>query len=101
MPRLITTGREVSPGSSGGITPLGTAGAAAGALLIAGVTAVLVTGTLRHPIMLTVFAAGFSGAILDSLLGATVEGRCNWIDNQMVNLLATAWGAMVALALTG
>jgi uncharacterized membrane protein len=37
--------------------------------------------------------------LLDSLLGATVEGRMRWINNSMVNLLATTWGAGVVLVM--
>jgi uncharacterized membrane protein len=49
-------------------------------------------------VFLAVLGAGISGMMLDSLLGATVEGRIRWVNNSMVNLLATAWGAGVVLA---
>lgn len=95
-PRLITTLRTVPHGTSGGITPLGTAAAAAGALLIAWAATALMPGAVGHPV--TVLVAGFSGAIVDSLLGATIEGRYRWVSNSVVNLSATAWGAGVMLA---
>jgi len=98
-PRLITTWRSVPHGTSGGITPFGTAAAAAGALLISCVAAVLMPGAEGHPV--TVLAAGFSGAMVDSLLGATIEGRYRWMTNSAVNLIATAWGAGVVLAAAG
>lgn len=96
-PRLITTWAPVPHGSSGGITSVGTWGAAAGALFI-GVCAALLEGR-PHPGFFTavVTVAGFSGAIVDSLLGATVEGRWRWMGNNLTNLVATAWGAAVVV----
>ena len=97
-PRLITTWAAVPHGSSGGVTPLGTLGAAAGALLI-GVCAVFLQRGVAHPahLALVVSVAGFSGAIVDSLLGATVEDRWRWAGNNVINLAATAWGAGAVL----
>jgi len=46
-PRLLTTGRVVPPGTSGGVTMLGTAAALAGAMLI-GFVLVSWRGDLRH-----------------------------------------------------
>src|SRR5207302_7645094 len=62
-PRLITTLRSVPHGTSGGITPFGTAAAATGALLISWSATALMPGTAGHPV--TVLAAGFSGAMVD------------------------------------
>lgn len=96
-PRLITSWIPVPHGRSGGVTLLGTLGVAAGALLI-GVSAALLERT-PHPgsFAAVVTIAGFSGAIVDSLLGATVEGRLRWVGNNFINLAATAWGAGAAL----
>jgi uncharacterized protein (TIGR00297 family) len=96
-PRLITTWRIVSHGDSGGITPLGTAGAAGGAALIGSVAALLAPDVPGHPLLPFVFGGGLSGALLDSLLGATVERRYRWMSNSLVNLIATAWGAAVVM----
>ena len=97
-PRLITTGAPVLQGRSGGVTPLGTVASAGGALLIAAVATTLAGKPLPSPMPIAVLAGGFSGALLDSVLGATIEGRVPWIGNSMINLLATAWGAGVAIA---
>lgn len=108
-PRLITTGRPVTPGASGGVTPTGTLASVAGALLIAAVAASLpvtppagdVGGT--HPRFAWaawITVAGITGSLLDSILGATVEGRWRWLDNDMVNVAATASGAAVMLYVT-
>jgi uncharacterized membrane protein len=115
-PRLLLDGRPVAIGTSGGVTPLGTAGAAAGALLVSTVGA-LASGS---PTLLPVGAlVGFGGMVLDSLLGARAQGRfhcphCSersewrthrcgtatvhegglpWLDNDGVNLASSAAAA--------
>ena len=92
-PRLITNGRPVPAGTDGGITLLGTAGGLAGAAFIAGLSFVLEP---RVAIAVSVGAAGVFGMLLDSFLGATLQGARAWLDNDVVNFAATASGAVVA-----
>jgi uncharacterized protein (TIGR00297 family) len=91
LPRLITNGKRVPAGTDGGMTLLGTAGGVAGAGLIAGLSRVL-----GHPDALVIAVAGVIGMVVDSLLGATVQGKVRWFDNDVVNLAATLTGAAVA-----
>lgn len=94
-PRLITTLREVPAGVSGGVTALGTAAAAAGAGLIAG-SAQIVDVAFWIP-----WLTGTAAMALDSLLGATIEGRWRGVTNDTVNFLTTlaaaAGGALASL----
>ena len=116
-PRLITTGQVVMPGTSGGVTPMGTWGGVAGGSVLGAVG--IATGS---PWLLATVAvgAGLVAATVDSLLGATVQARwrcvgcgasgerlplsCGhddaacvagsaWCSNDAVNLIATGIGA--------
>ncbi len=80
-PRLVTNGRIVEVGTSGGVSLLGTAAALAGSLLIA-LTALIATlldpslSSLRShtytlPYLITLF--GWLASLFDSLLGATAQ----------------------------
>nr|WP_232242936.1 DUF92 domain-containing protein [Paenibacillus sp. GSMTC-2017] len=91
-PRAITSGKRVEPGTSGGVTPLGSAAALAGAVFIGAVAALLLTvpqqadgiaAGLSGAAAATAFivaaaVAGLAGAFADSLLGATGQAmfRC-------------------------
>jgi uncharacterized protein (TIGR00297 family) len=90
-PRLITNGRPVPAGTDGGITLLGTVGGITGAGLIAGLALVV-----QPAVAMAVAVAGVFGMLLDSVLGATVQGAFRWLDNDAVNLAATLSGAACA-----
>jgi uncharacterized protein (TIGR00297 family) len=124
-PRLITSPRKVvSPGTSGGVTSLGFVGASLASLVI-GVMALLLRilpgGFL---VMVVCLVGGVSGAAMDSVLGSVVQrkGYCAvclrptealhhcgektkrtgglfFIENNIVNLLATVAGAAAAGAI--
>ena len=134
-PRLITTGEAVEPGSSGAVSWLGLAAAFAGAWLIGFLALAfqVMQGWLTHTpqsarlawLPLAVAVGGFAGALVDTLLGATVQAtyyclqcgveteqpvhRCgrqpiflrgwHWLDNDWVNLLSSLVGALVAAGL--
>jgi uncharacterized protein (TIGR00297 family) len=79
-PRLLTTWKTVSPGTSGGITPLGTGATALGALSFGLVFWLLhwrpgETSQLRRQRRLPLIAllSGLAGSLFDSLLGATIQ----------------------------
>ncbi len=92
---LLTTLREVPPGTDGGISVAGTLLGAAAALAIAAIA--WATRPVSLPGAALVFLAGTAGLLLDSLLGATVERR-GWLGNDLVNFTSTALAAALAYA---
>jgi uncharacterized protein (TIGR00297 family) len=120
-PRILVGWRSVPPGTGGGVTVLGTSGAVVGAFLVAaagslagGGAHLLAAGTM----------IGFAGMLVDSVLGATLQGRffcprcelpsewrvhrCGqetvrkgglaWFNNDGVNLAATSVAGGLAAA---
>jgi uncharacterized protein (TIGR00297 family) len=117
-PRDILTGALVPPGTSGGVTATGLAGAALGSLAVSTVAAL----TTRHhavSLLAGTALAGIAGSLVDSLAGATIQAsyRCPtcqkaterrvhscgtttnlvrgqaWCTNDVVNVLCTGSGA--------
>ena len=125
QPRRLLVGRVTPPGTSGGMTPVGTAGRIAGAAMIALVGALdpIAPVAERRRRFFATPAAGFAGALADSVLGASVQevrvcpicgqetelpAHCGTVtvhargwrgfDNDAVNALATALGGLAGLA---
>jgi len=118
-PRHLLRGQRVPRGTSGAVSLIGTLGAVVGAMLVAGTAAWL---SRSYRIGLVGFLVGVGGMLLDSLLGATVQGRfycpqcranserrrhrCGspteltggwrWLDNDGVNALVTTAGGLGA-----
>lgn len=93
-PRLITTLREVPPGTDGAVSLSGTlAGLAAAALTAALGLALGLVGGLGAALMVA-FAA-FFGTVADSLLGALAPR----LGNELTNVSCTLVAAVLALAL--
>jgi uncharacterized protein (TIGR00297 family) len=83
-PRLITTGRQVEVGTSGGVTWLGTAASLGGALFIGllgglGALSVRLNWAGACVLLLAATIGGLAGSLFDSLLGATVQS-IYWCD---------------------
>ena len=123
-PRLITNWKMVEPGTSGGISFLGTLATLGGAVLIGLIGAAFSNLAAGWSIFLAATLGGVCGSFFDSFLGATVQAiyhcpQCDketerhpfhtcetetiqtrgwrWLSNDMVNFLASVLGALVAV----
>ncbi|OGO27157.1 MAG: hypothetical protein A2136_05600 [Chloroflexi bacterium RBG_16_54_11] len=125
QPFMITSGRRVERGTSGGVSLIGTLAAMGGAGLV-GAMAVLFKPAPNGLATLGIIAlAGYVGSFYDSFLGATVQAiywcptcqketerhplhTCGaqtslvrgyaWINNDMVNFACSLMGAILASA---
>ena len=122
-PRLISTGRKVERGTSGGITLTGTLAALGGAALVGIAAGFFTPASGWYSRLGIVIVAGVVGSLFDSVLGATVQAiywcpTCNketerhpvhscgsptkqvrgwyWVNNDMVNLACSLMGAIAA-----
>ena len=127
-PRSILTGRVVPPGTSGGITAIGSAASVLAAALVALAAHASVTlgeEGAASPAM-AVLIGGIGGSLGDSLFGAALQSKrwceqcrtwterkvhtcqyrtrhaagLRWMTNDTVNLLATVLGAGLAFLAT-
>jgi uncharacterized protein (TIGR00297 family) len=120
-PVSMLSGQRVPAGTSGGITLPGTAGALAGALFVALLAALATWPVASAAITL----GGIGGALADSILGASLQcrrwcqacrspteravhdcgqltdviGGIRWMDNDAVNAICSAVGALITLVL--
>jgi uncharacterized protein (TIGR00297 family) len=93
---LITTMSRVKPGTPGAMSLEGTAAGLIAALGLAAVAAAV--GLIPGALIVIVVVAATAGALVESALGATLEGP-GILNNDMLNFINTAVAAAVALAL--
>ena len=102
---LITTFKDVKPGTDGGISIKGLLAALIGSAVIAGVF-YLVNQSTPIDYIIALSAAGFVGSLIDSILGATIQdkyfhfrGELYTIGNNIINAISTG-SASLAIIIT-
>ena len=127
-PRLITTFKQVAPGTSGAISIYGIIAAFSGSLFIAliGYYSNISYDYSKHSVyaVILVIVSGFLGSIVDSILGATIQSQykctvchkiteknmhCNietdlvhgsiWMNNDLVNLISISFSGILVYIL--
>lgn len=95
---LITTLQPVARGTEGAVSLEGT---------IAGIIASILISLLAYSIglinlsgVIICIIAAFIATNLESLIGATLQSDLDWLTNEMVNIINTFIGALVAILLT-
>lgn len=123
-PRLLTNGKIVERGESGGVSTLGSLAALGGALMIS-IAAIFVSDA-NWRIFIAVMLGGVAGSFFDSLLGAKIQAMyfcptcgketerspvhsCGtattwrrgwrWLNNDWVNFACSLTGALITLGL--
>jgi uncharacterized protein (TIGR00297 family) len=94
-PCLGTPFRRVAPGTPGAMSVEGTAAGLAAATVLAAIGAAL--GLVPTSAILPIVAGATAGALIESALGATLEGP-GILNNDMLNFINTAAAAADALA---
>lgn len=94
---LITTLRPVERGTEGAVSLEGTLAGIVGSIALAAVAWIV---GLISPIGVGICAiAAFIATSVESLIGATVEGKLSWLTHDFVNIINTTVGALTAIGL--
>jgi uncharacterized protein (TIGR00297 family) len=94
---LITTLQPVPRGTEGAISLEGTLAGIGGGVLISLVADSLGLITFTGVIICTI--AAFIATNLESVIGATLQSKIDWLSNELVNVINTIIGAVVAIAI--
>ena len=94
---LITTLKPVPRGTEGAISLEGTLAGILGGILISLVAYSLGMITFTGVIICTI--AAFVATNLESVIGATLQSDLDWLSNELVNVINTIIGAVVAISI--
>jgi uncharacterized protein (TIGR00297 family) len=94
---LITTLKPVPRGTEGAISLEGTIAGIIGGILISLVAYSL--GLITFTSVITCTIAAFVATNIESVIGATLQSDLDWLSNELVNVINTIVGAVVAISI--
>jgi uncharacterized protein (TIGR00297 family) len=94
---LITTLKPVARGTEGAISLEGTMAGIIGGVVIGLVAYSL--GLITLPGVVICVIAAFVATNLESVIGATLQHKFDWLTNELVNVINTIIGAVVAISI--
>lgn len=94
---LITSFRRVPRGTEGAVSAEGTAAGVVAALGMAMMA--LILGQIDATGAVCVTLASVVANLLESVLGASAQGKISWLSNDVVNVLQISMAAALAIAL--
>ena len=95
---LITTFQPVERGTEGAVSLEGTLAGVVASAAIASVG--WGVGLIGYLSIVTCIVAAFIATNLESVIGATLQSKYTWMTNEVVNVLNTLIGAIVAICIT-
>jgi uncharacterized protein (TIGR00297 family) len=96
---LITNLKSVPRGTEGAVSLEGTLAGALASVILA--TIAWGIGLIDPAGIIWCIIAAFVATTIESLIGATLESHFTWLTNDLVNLINTVIGAIVAMVLAG
>lgn len=96
---LITTLQPVPRGTEGAVSLEGTVAGMAGSIALAAVA--LAVGLISLKGVAVCAIAAFIATTVESVIGATVEEKLTWLTHDLVNIINTTVGALLAISLGG
>jgi uncharacterized protein (TIGR00297 family) len=94
---LITNLKSVPRGTEGAVSLEGTIAGTLASVVLAAIAWVI--GLISPIGIIWCVIAAFVATTIESLIGATLESRFNWLTNDLVNLINTIIGAIAAIFL--
>lgn len=96
---LVTTLKPVPPGTEGAVSLEGTLAGVVASVAIASVG--WAVGLIAASGIILCAIAALIATTLESIIGATLQAQISWLTNELVNVINTLIGAIVAIALQG
>jgi len=94
---LITTFQAVPRGTEGAVSLEGTLAGIVGSIALAAIAHI--SGLISVTAIAICAIAAFFATTIESLIGATIEEKFSWLTHDLVNIINTTIGAVIAIAL--